>query len=271
MNDLASYRSAIGLFHIKLQRLSKSYIFITRPVQLFINSILGYILRTRSFLNKCLPKLNYVICNYYFSFIVVLLTCHSYHHHFDLHKQGCSDYTNYHFCGYDGESVFVLIYYSVIVQFLLIISGDVELNPGPIATPQISTISIFHQNIRSLRNKLEYIKTHFTDYDILCFTESKLSIDIPDNTILLDGFDKFYRKDNSSHSGGLITYISPHLISRSVPELDHLLPEALWVEFKNKNETYLLCNIYRPPNTPVEFWNRFNICIEKASELCSKI
>jgi hypothetical protein len=45
----------------------------------------------------------------------------------------------------------------------------------------------------------------------------------------------------------------------------------LWVEFKNKNETYLLCNIYRPPNTSVEFWNRFNICLEKASELYSKI
>jgi hypothetical protein len=95
-----------------------------------VNSILSNILRARSFLNKCLLKLNHVICNYYFSFIVVLLTCHSYHHHFDLHKQGCSDYTNYHFCGYDGESVFVLIYYSVIVQFLLIISGDVaQLQP----------------------------------------------------------------------------------------------------------------------------------------------
>jgi hypothetical protein len=37
--------------------------------------------------------------------------------------------------------------------------GDIELNPGPQGTPvsHENTLSIFHANIRSLRNKLNYI------------------------------------------------------------------------------------------------------------------
>ena len=33
----------------------------------------------------------------------------------------------------------------------------------------------------------------------------------------------------------------------------------------------MLCTIYRPPNTQVEFWNRLNICIDEASEISNKI
>ena len=31
-----------------------------------------------------------------------------------------------------------------------------------------------------------------------------------------------------------------------------------------KGESILLCNIYRPPGTPVSFWHRLNVTIEKA-------
>jgi hypothetical protein len=42
----------------------------------------------------------------------------------------------------------------------LLLSGDVEINPGPGGTSNIANeniLSIFHCNIRSLRNKLNYI------------------------------------------------------------------------------------------------------------------
>ena len=143
-NDLASYRSAIGLFNIKLQRLSITSVFITRHIRHIINAVNCYLLRIRSFMNEYVPTLNYmyVICNFYFSFIAVLLTCHNHHHHFNLNKQASFDYKNYHLGGYDSGSVIVSVYYCIIVQILLIISGDVELNPGPNVDPKISTISI---------------------------------------------------------------------------------------------------------------------------------
>ena len=57
-----------------------------------------------------------------------------------------------------------LINYDVIVITLLVIhllllAGDIELNPGPGGTTDLieSVLSIYHGNIRSLRNKINYI------------------------------------------------------------------------------------------------------------------
>ena len=47
-------------------------------------------------------------------------------------------------------------FYYIFIQQLLIISGDVEINPGPNDTPHY--LSVLHSNIRSIRNKLDYIK-----------------------------------------------------------------------------------------------------------------
>ena len=64
-----------------------------------------------------------------------------------------------------------------IIHLILILSGDVDLTPGP----QVSEycLSILHSNIHSIRNKTDYIMDHFLDFDILCFTESHL-----DNNVL---------------------------------------------------------------------------------------
>ena len=37
------------------------------------------------------------------------------------------------------------------------------------------------------------------------------------------------------------------------------------------NEKFLICNVYRPPSYPVEFWERFNICLEQATDYCPQI
>lgn len=98
------------------------------------------------------------------------------------------------------EFVAINYFYVVILKFLLLLSGDIESNPGP----ENATLSIFHQNIRSIRNKFEYIKDNFLDYDILCFTETKLSFDINNDMLKLEGYDTIYRKDNTAFSGGLL-------------------------------------------------------------------
>lgn len=48
--------------------------------------------------------------------------------------------------------------------FLLLINGDIEQNP--ITQNQIQTLSAFHLNVRSIRNKLEYIQYNFYDFDV---------------------------------------------------------------------------------------------------------
>ncbi len=69
------------------------------------------------------------------------------------------------------------------LPMLILLSGDVAKNPGP--NVDTECLSILHLNIRSIRNKLPYIENTFTEFDILCFTETHLSSDISTDTLLL--------------------------------------------------------------------------------------
>lgn len=69
------------------------------------------------------------------------------------------------------ESSFYNVQFLLIMCLLLLEAGDIERNPGP---ENNNSISIIHLNIRSIRNKIEYIQDNFLDFDILCFSESHL-------------------------------------------------------------------------------------------------
>ena len=114
----------------------------------------------------------------------------------------------------DISSVFtVLRNVSLCTLFLLLIllCGDVEIQPGPYdsldSTISLSTsdsvtdiddssftngiktfLSLLHLNIQSIIPKLDIINGNLFDFDILCFTESWLNTSIPDNDVLLDGY-----------------------------------------------------------------------------------
>ena len=85
-----------------------------------------------------------------------------------------------------------LIFY-IYCSILLILSGDIEENPGPILGHE-NCLSLLHQNIRGIKNKLDFIVDNFLDYDILCFTETKLNSIISDDSLQLQGFNYFLRK-----------------------------------------------------------------------------
>ena len=74
-------------------------------------------------------------------------------------------------------------------------------------------------NIRSIRNKIDYISEHFSDSDIICFTETHpdaniqiLEIESHDNTM--------YISDLSPHSGGLLVYVYNKLTSERRSDLE---------------------------------------------------
>jgi hypothetical protein len=91
----------------------------------------------------------------------------------------------------------------------LLLSGDVEINPGPGGTSNIANeniLSIFHCNIRSLRNKLNYIADIIEEFDIVFFTETHLDNQVLDSDIIIEGFETPSRKNRDSRGGGIITY-----------------------------------------------------------------
>jgi len=80
---------------------------------------------------------------------------------------------------------------------LLLEAGDIELNPGP---ENSHCLIGLHCNIRSIRNKINFIINNFLENDLLCFTETHLDSLVPNDDIVLSGkYDDPYRKDRTNH------------------------------------------------------------------------
>ena len=102
---------------------------------------------------------------------------------------------------------------------LLLEAGDIERNSGPYTIINIS-LSILHCNIRSIRNKLDYIMENL-DFDILCFSESHLDANISTESLIMSSkYDIPYRKDRTNHGGIFLMYLSCELAHLRVTGLE---------------------------------------------------
>ncbi|CAG2217111.1 unnamed protein product [Mytilus edulis] len=160
-----------------------------------------------------------------------------------------------------------LIAFYILLLCLLLICGDIEPNPGPERTHEYSekTLSIFHCNIRSLRNKLNYIADIIEDYDVVFFTETHLDSNITDYDISIMGFETPVRKDRNSHGGGIIMYFKNyvHIIRRQ--DLEHDEIESMWFELKTKLRSILININYRSERqSTVYFWQYFDQMLKNA-------
>ena len=136
-----------------------------------------------------------------------------------------------------------------VLNFILLI-GNIESNPGPSSTSGNSTtvdrsITLCNLNIRSIRNKTEFLQNFAEDFDILCLTETHLDERIDNCDILLDSFsNSFQRKDRSNAGGGLLVYAKQEIGIVRKSELENDFDETLWVEIHAKGKSFLLCNTY---------------------------
>ena len=96
------------------------------------------------------------------------------------------------------------------LQYILII-GNVEVDPSPelINHSSVSdnSISICNINIRSARNKLDFLNNFTDEFDIIAVTETHLHPNISNNDIEIDSFSKnIIRRDCNKAGGGLLIY-----------------------------------------------------------------
>ena len=136
-------------------------------------------------------------------------------------------------------------------------------------TPQHNNgcLSIVPLNIRSIRNKIDFIHDHLSDFDIMCFTETHLDNTILDSDQLVDTHDStIFRHDLTAHSGGLLVYVSNSFLFERRHDLELSSVHSIWVEVKHRNLSFLLCTVYRSPATAMSFWENLNISLEKAYE-----
>ena len=102
---------------------------------------------------------------------------------------------------------------------LVLLSGDVETNPGPTRTPKTS-LSIYHWNLNSISAhkyvKLSLLRAYlvFHKFDIICFSETYLnSGNSPDDdTLEISGYN-LVRSDHQFNSkrGGVCIYYENYL------------------------------------------------------------
>ncbi|MCG8113297.1 MAG: endonuclease/exonuclease/phosphatase family protein, partial [Candidatus Thiodiazotropha taylori] len=146
-------------------------------------------------------------------------------------------------------------HFNFILLLLVLEAYDVEVNPGP--ENNISDLSILHLNIRSIRNKLDFINNNLLDFDILCFSETHLDGQIPVDALLLsDNFDSPYRRDRTNHGGGVMVYINSELIHNRRTDLEIYCNESLWVELKIHNLNYLVGLFYSPRTADPIFFQK---------------
>lgn len=174
-----------------------------------------------------------------------------------------------------------IVFILSVLHFILII-GNIESNPGPI-TVDVSSAPLFHNvsentvsvcnlNIRSIRNKIEFLQNFVDEFDIVTITESHLDCNIDTSDIELESFSKHpMRKDRSKAGGGLLIYTKDDVTVEQRNEFENDIDETLWVQIRAKGHTFLLCNTYRPEWTDSDYWARLNHAIGMASQLNENI
>ena len=160
---------------------------------------------------------------------------------------------------------------SLLILLIILQAGDVERNPGPVSSGKSFLLSILHCNIRSVRNKLNFIRDEFLDFNILCFTETHLNNVVTDSFLCLsDSFDTPYRKDRTSHGGGILVYLNKDLVHSRVADLEVYCNESIWVKVIINTELYLIGVFYSPRTAEVDFFTNLNLNIKAAFNIDTK-
>ena len=159
-----------------------------------------------------------------------------------------------------------LIFNAVSIIMLILLSGDIQLNPGPTHRQTNSNkISIIHLNANRIKNKIDQIELQTKDIDIITVSETWLTPDINDDTITLKGFHKPIRKDREGEGGGVAIYVKDNLILKPRPDLNLQNLEAVWVETKIDNDKLIVGSFYRPGSKPVSYWDLVDQSIKKVA------
>ena len=96
---------------------------------------------------------------------------------------------------------------TLIIVAILILSMDIQPNPGPIQNIATVKLGLCHANVRSLmsdRSKLDDL-TFLADsnaIDVITLSETWLSPNIPDCVLSLSGFQPIMRRDRPKGCGG---------------------------------------------------------------------
>ena len=125
-----------------------------------------------------------------------------------------------------------------------------------------------HINIQGIGNKIDQVRMQLesskNDIHVFGLSETKLHAAHPDSAFMIDGFQKPFRKDRGVNAGGgLLVYAKEGVCCNRRSDLESEYLECVWLEIKPvKSKPFLVGNIYRPPNSNIQWNGIFEDCIE---------
>ena len=160
-----------------------------------------------------------------------------------------------------------VIYYpnSVAAMQILLLSGDIERNPGwdvSVARNYLqdfvksldkgsNNMKVAHINIRSIRNKIEEVKLllYVCRFDILAITETHLNRKISNNQLEIENY-KMVRRDRSLGmvGGGCLVYIANHLCFTRLKSFESTDIEGIWLKIMFDSSAFIVGSMYRQPS-----------------------
>lgn len=157
--------------------------------------------------------------------------------------------------------ILILITFAMLCKRLLQLSGDIESNPGP-----LQQLKIVHVNARSLSTKLDLFIAESHAYDIMTISETWLSDSDSNVNLAIPNFHLPIRRDRpGDRHGGVAIYVRDTLICKPRPDLQVPGLEAVWIETKIGQESFLVGSFYRP-ESPVQYWDLISESVSKAND-----
>ena len=161
-----------------------------------------------------------------------------------------------YFCQYSISAIndFYLAFQVLVFADNILLSGDIELNPGP-RISDCQNLSVSHWNVNSLSvhdfTKLDLIKAFNSnhDFDIICLSETYLnsSFDLDLNELTIDEYT-MVRADHplNVRRGGVCIYYKTCLPLRVLNF--QKLRECLFFEIEINDKKLIFSVLYRSPS-----------------------
>ena len=148
---------------------------------------------------------------------------------------------------------------------LLLVSNDVQQNPGPTSGSNALRISSF--SARSIVNKRLDLQAYVTlvNPDFIAITETWLHNNIDDNELLPNSYN-IHRKDRESRGGGVILAVRSNISCFRRRDLEESDCELLWGEIPFKDSSsYFVGVFYRPPSSDLTYLEGLARSLDKVS------
>lgn len=122
-------------------------------------------------------------------------------------------------------------------RLLLLLSGDIEVSPGPHSKTDLCVV---HVNTGSIRNKTDLLEAEYRRVDVITVSETWLSDLDCDSSIYLTHFRPPVCRDrpNNPH-GGVAIYVRNNMYYKPRIDLSVNGLEAVWVETKIRPNKFI--------------------------------